>query len=324
VPEAPLWSILLPTHHSPDTIGAAIDSVLAQTEGDFELFVVGDGVNDETRSALARFDDARINFVDRPKGSGWGYLNRAEVMREARGRYIGFTSDDDLWAPDHLARLGELLAAGATIAHSRSFWCVPDGRLVPVPFDAADPLNAERFARGNYIPANCWAVTAEAFERAGGWPTEVERAADWELWKAIMALPASRAASTGRITSLHFRSRLRDYDLPSVAAMLRLVAARGGWPDDSRVHVPAGADTQGTVVRASSLAAQDWWDRAATAADRLIDRVALLALEDVDLVEGLEARIAALDAELSAHRSTISWRVTAPLRRIRRLGARRT
>ena len=104
VPEAaPRWSILLPTHHAPDTIALSIDSVLAQTDADFELLIVGDGVDDDTRAVVSGYVDRRVRFFDLPKDRGFGYGNRAEVMRGATGRFIAFASDDDLWAPDKLA-----------------------------------------------------------------------------------------------------------------------------------------------------------------------------------------------------------------------------
>ena len=151
----PRWSVLLPTHHAPETLGFSIDSVLTQTDGDLELLLVGDGVTDETRALVARYSDERIRFFDRPKGPGFGYASRAEALETARGRFVAFASDDDLWAPDHLARLGGFLDSGAAIAHSRSFWCRPDGLLVPVPFDAADPANRERFEAENFVPSSC-------------------------------------------------------------------------------------------------------------------------------------------------------------------------
>jgi hypothetical protein len=320
VPEAsPRWSILLPTHRAAPTIAQSIDSILGQTDADLELLVVGDGVDDETRAIMRRFADVRVVFTDLPKGRGFGYGPRAEVMRGARGRFIAFASDDDLWAPDHLERMAVLLGAGATIAHSRSFWCVPDGRLVPVPFDAADPANRERFARLNFVPANCWAVTAEAFAAAGGWPTEVANSADWVLWNAIMALPDSVTASTSRTTGLHFRARRRDHDHPSVEAVGRIISSQGGWPDDCRVEIPEGVTAQDAVVAASASDQQAWWDRVAAAADRVIDRLALAAVDELSL---LESRIESLEADVVAFQASTSWRVTAPLRKLRRRAAR--
>ena len=67
---APRFTVLMPTHARPDVIGFAIESVLGQTEPDFELLVVGDGVQDSTRAAVARFSDPRLRFLDLPKAAG--------------------------------------------------------------------------------------------------------------------------------------------------------------------------------------------------------------------------------------------------------------
>jgi glycosyltransferase involved in cell wall biosynthesis len=104
---SPRFTGLMPTHYRPDVIGFAIQSVLNQSETDFELFIVGDGARPETAAAVGRFTDPRIRWFDLPKTPGFGYVNRNIALRESRGELIAFAADDDLMSrPLGIARRG--------------------------------------------------------------------------------------------------------------------------------------------------------------------------------------------------------------------------
>jgi glycosyltransferase involved in cell wall biosynthesis len=89
----------------------SVGSVLAQTVRALEVFIIGDGVQDLTREAahaLAR-QDSRVRFFDHPKGSRRGETYRHQALQEARGAIVCYLCDRDLWLPDHLATMRELL-----------------------------------------------------------------------------------------------------------------------------------------------------------------------------------------------------------------------
>src|SRR5262249_51144628 len=98
----PTISIVLPLYNGERHVAEAIQSVLSQTFGDFELLVCDDGSSDATASIAATFDDPRIRRMANARNLGlFPTLNR--LVAEARGRYVRFWSQDDRMKPDCLA-----------------------------------------------------------------------------------------------------------------------------------------------------------------------------------------------------------------------------
>jgi len=303
----PQWSIVLPVHSSVATVGIAIESALSQTCTDFELLVVGDGCDVETRAAIEAYGDPRIQFSDNPKAAGFGYVHRREAIERASGEYVALLSDDDLWRPTHLADLGALLDAGHTFAYSRPVWCVPTGEFVPLAFDLADATVSERFSTTNYIPSVFCAASRRAIAAAGGWPVDVPAAADWLLWKRILALPGSTVGISRNTSALHFRARRRDFDHPAVAAVLQLVGRERWWPPSATVDQGAHESLQAAIA---GVASDGWWTDLNDAVATVVDHLALEAAN-------LAAQLANAKGEIAELRSSRSWRVTRPLRALR-------
>ena len=106
-----LFSVVIATFQWPAALSLAIRSVLAQACTDFELIVVGDGCTDETADVVRGFADPRIRWFNLPEntGSQWGPNNVG--LEEARGDYIAYLGQDDLWHPEHLRVAADLVAA---------------------------------------------------------------------------------------------------------------------------------------------------------------------------------------------------------------------
>src|SRR5581483_8332648 len=80
----PKVSVIMPAYRAAEYIGVAIESVLAQTFGDYEVIVVNDGSPDtrELAQALSPYRD-RITYIEQPNAGPSAARNRA--IREARG-----------------------------------------------------------------------------------------------------------------------------------------------------------------------------------------------------------------------------------------------
>ena len=96
----PLFSIIIPAYNVAPYIAATVESVLMQTERDFELLVIDDGSTDATPDILKEFHDSRMRII-RQENAGVS-VARNRGIQEAQGKYVCFLDGDDLWSPIHL------------------------------------------------------------------------------------------------------------------------------------------------------------------------------------------------------------------------------
>jgi len=93
---------VIPSYNRATLLKRAIESVLAQRRRPDEIVVVDDGSTDDTPDVVAEYEPD-INFV-RKKNEGVSSA-RNEGVRAAGTEFVAFLDSDDLWYPDHLARM---------------------------------------------------------------------------------------------------------------------------------------------------------------------------------------------------------------------------
>ena len=85
----------------------SIGSIQNQTVKDIEIFIIGDGVDDHSRSIINNLteEDKRIKFFDNPKDISRGEIYRHQALQQARGKIIVYLLDRDLMLPYHVENL---------------------------------------------------------------------------------------------------------------------------------------------------------------------------------------------------------------------------
>lgn len=200
-------TVLIPTFRHAALLPYSVRSALDQADASVEIFVVGDGVEDDTRAALEPFaDDERVRFFDFPKGARHGELNRHEALREATGEIVCYLSDDDLLLRDHAAEMTRLLE-NADFAHSISARLDVDGTLEYFPWNMSRPEFVEAgLNRKASIGLTGTAHTLEAYRRLPfGWrTTPVGGPTDHYMWRQWLEQAWFRGAMGERLTYLTF------------------------------------------------------------------------------------------------------------------------
>ena len=146
-PEAPTFSVVMPTYNRAHLVGRAIRSVLDQTFADFELVIVDDASTDDTEAAIGAIDDGRLVYLRRPSNGG-NARARNDGLRRARGRYITFLDSDDEFLPTFLETMHGLLdRADADVGFA---WV---GRYTVVDGRGVDGADGERITRtATWVP----------------------------------------------------------------------------------------------------------------------------------------------------------------------------
>jgi glycosyltransferase involved in cell wall biosynthesis len=109
----PRVSVVVPAYNNAPFIEATVDSVLAQTYGDFELVVADHSSTDSTWDRLQRYAaDSRVRLLQTPAGGG-AERNWNRVTDQATGELVKLVCGDDLLYPEMLTRqVSALDAAG--------------------------------------------------------------------------------------------------------------------------------------------------------------------------------------------------------------------
>jgi glycosyltransferase involved in cell wall biosynthesis len=178
----PSVSVIIPTYNRADMLDEALASVFAQTYHDFEVIVVDDGSTDHTGAVIGKF--ARVRYIW--QGNSGRSRARNTGLREARGKYIAFLDDDDLWFPQKLKLQTALLEKNESVDLVYSpLVCFGDGSAVrwilnklPPPRDAF----IEHILMGNCIGnPSAVMIRKKSLDRVGYFDPSVEPCEDWEL-----------------------------------------------------------------------------------------------------------------------------------------------
>lgn len=99
----------MPVYNGAEFLGSAIESILWQTEKDFELLIIDDGSTDTSREIVASYStDPRIKALNNDRNSGVvATLNRG--LKIARGTYIARMDADDISFPERLQKQADYL-----------------------------------------------------------------------------------------------------------------------------------------------------------------------------------------------------------------------
>lgn len=185
-----LVSVIIPTYNRPDELKESIRSVLNQTIQDLEIIVINDGGGDAAEEVVDHFHSPKIRYQALSSNSGLPAARNAG-LRLARGRYVAYLDDDDVFYDNHLELLSDFLDAHAEfgVAYANAWWAYGD--IIDRFFIAREKKTHPRrpavfFDKGelferNYISTLSIMHRRELLKESGMFNEELPKLEDWEF-----------------------------------------------------------------------------------------------------------------------------------------------
>ena len=180
----PLVSVIMPAYNCIATVGAAIDSALAQ-EVPLEVIVVGDCCPQDLTEVLAPYrEDPRVKILRNETNLGAAGSRNVGVAA-ATGEYIAFLDADDIWAPEKLQKqLALIREKDSVLCATARELMTPEGELTGRVIPVKETITYKELLKHNSI--NCSSVLMKA-EVAKAFPMEHEDShEDYILWLKIL------------------------------------------------------------------------------------------------------------------------------------------
>ena len=180
----PQVTVVIPTRDRWPTVTRAVACALHQEGVDVEVIVVDDGSRDETIPGLAQINDERLRVLHLRESEG-GARARNVGIKEARGSWVAFLDDDDVWSPQklrHQLEMAHAVKAGfvyARAVHVRYPGVVARLAALPPPGSLA-----QRLLVGNEIPAGASNIVVRTglARELGGFDERLDHLTDWDFW----------------------------------------------------------------------------------------------------------------------------------------------
>jgi|GEM_PF-963314 len=192
----PKVSVIVPAYGHEEYILESIASVRRQSFTDFEIIVVNDGSPDGTAGVLRPLvGEGVIRYIEQENRGQSVARNRG--LEEARGEYIAFLDDDDVWPDNKLEWQVSVLDQKPEIlmvyGGMTPFWGEAGSSETLARGVASEPAPSgeveEAFARRNWIVSPGQSlIRATAIEEAGGFDPEIWGADDYDLYLTLASL----------------------------------------------------------------------------------------------------------------------------------------
>lgn len=201
-----IFTVIITTYRRLEYLKNALESVLSQDFKKFECLVINDYPPDNQAISLMihGLNDERFVFVESLQNKGGNYC-RNKGITMAKGNYVAFLDDDDVWFPDKLhVHYEQHQETGAALVYSgyiRKEYGRPESEVLikgpEVPDDIPKAMFKGKFSIGttSSVSLNRTVIPDSLFDE------ELESFQDWDAWLSL-------AIRQKNVTFFHIREPL--------------------------------------------------------------------------------------------------------------------
>lgn len=268
--QCPLVSVVVPTFNRPTTLQRAIESIRSQTYSNLEIIVVNDNLpgtepDDLTRALMERYKlEDQLRCVSTAGGTGGGSA-RNFGCRLARGEYLAFLDDDDVFLSDKIeTQLSFMVEHDLEMSWQDISWVDDSGQLVEHRrLNHCKDFSREGLLRAHLLrpisPTATYMMKRELFNRTKGFG-EVLTGQDW--WLMLRCIQCG--ARIGYMPEVHVHQFLHAGDRLSLGdnkimgEISRHAAVRGYYHMLSSRDVRSIEFRHNAVLAVSSRRSGSW------------------------------------------------------------------
>jgi glycosyltransferase involved in cell wall biosynthesis len=233
-------AVVIPTYNCARHLTRAIESVLAQTYRDYQVFVIDDGSTDGTDVIMQQYAD-RITYVQQPNAGAAAARNRGISL--SKSRYVAFLDADDVWLPAKLERQMELLNSQPEVGLVCSDFLM-EGVLYTSQND--HPTRALSGHYFEYLLRHCFIFTSavvvrrQCLDETGAFNESLKVCEDYNLWLRIAsrwpvaAIPEIFVHKYNSLGSLSASSSIEERLHYGIAAFEHVLLVSTGLSDHER------------------------------------------------------------------------------------------
>lgn len=182
----PTVSVIVPTFNRPHMLINALNSIMDQSYKNYEIIVVNDGGEDVTE-IINQIPCSNITYISHPENRGMAAA-RNTALKIAKGKYIAYLDDDDIYYSNHLEILVNFLEKNDyKVAYTDPYVVyqsnnnglyetIDKGLIFTCDFDR------DRLLYNNYITTLCIMHELSCIDRVGMFDESFNVCEDWDLW----------------------------------------------------------------------------------------------------------------------------------------------
>lgn len=181
-----LISVIVPTHNRPRMLLESLKSIVNQTIDNWEIIVVNDA-GEDVSEVVASLNNPKIRLITHEKNKGMSGARNTGI-RAAKGKYIAYLDDDDIFYPEHLQTLVEFLeSTDEKVAYSDAYRAFQEKSGEDYIITKRDIPNSKDFNPlkifvGNVAPILCFMHEKSCVDAVGLFDETLTSHEDWEFW----------------------------------------------------------------------------------------------------------------------------------------------